>query len=142
MAVVSPVIRVEGLSKSFGAIQALRSMQLVGYAGKVHAVMGENGAGKSTLMKLLSGVYQPDSGTIQLHGQTVGFSHPRDARRAGISTIFQEFSLLPNLSVAENLFLGRENENGRAVGAQAIRRRTAEALSALDMMIDHDRRVG
>ncbi|MEW9807881.1 sugar ABC transporter ATP-binding protein [Mesorhizobium sp. ZMM04-5] len=127
---------------SFGAVQALKAMQLVGHAGKVHAVMGENGAGKSTLMKLLSGVYRPDSGTIRLNGEVMSFDHPRDAQDAGISTIFQEFSLLPNLSVAENLFLGREVENGRTLSAGAMRRRTVEALAELDLRIDPDRRVG
>src|SRR5690606_19324216 len=107
MVAATPLIQVEGLSKSFGPVKALRDMRLTGHAGKVHAVMGENGAGKSTLMKLLSGVFRPDAGTIRLRGETVHFSHPRDAHHAGISTIFQEFSLLPNLSVAENLFLGR-----------------------------------
>ncbi len=142
MAAQSPLIAVDDLSKSFGAVQALKSMRLVGHAGKVHAVMGENGAGKSTLMKLLSGVFRPDSGAIRLNGEIVSFHHPRDAQHAGISTIFQEFSLLPNLSVAENLFLGREVEKGRALSARVMRERTQQALSALDLRIDPDRRVG
>lgn len=142
MAAANPLIEVDGLSKSFGPVQALRDMRLVGMSGKVHAVMGENGAGKSTLMKLLSGVFRPDAGTIRLRGDAVHFSHPRDARRAGISTIFQEFSLLPNLSVAENLFLGRPGEDGRAVGRLETRTRTIAALAALDLRIDPDRRVG
>ncbi len=142
MAALSPLIAVDDLSKSFGAVQALKSMRLVGHAGKVHAVMGENGAGKSTLMKLLSGVFRPDSGTIRLSGEPVSFHHPRDAQHAGISTIFQEFSLLPNLSVAENLFLGREVEQGRALSVRAVRQRTQQALAALDLRIDPDRRVG
>lgn len=142
MVAATPLIQVEGLSKSFGPVKALRDMQLVGHAGKVHAVMGENGAGKSTLMKLLSGVFRPDAGTIRLRGETVQFNHPSDAHHAGISTIFQEFSLLPNLSVAENLFLGRTGENGRAVGRGEMKARTVAALSALDLRIDPDRRVG
>ena len=142
MAATAPLIEVESLSKSFGAVRALQDMALAGYAGKVHAVMGENGAGKSTLMKLLSGVFRPDTGSIRLRGAEMAFHHPRDAQKAGISTIFQEFSLLPNLSVAENLFLGRERQDGRRLGVAEIRRRTREALAALDLRIDPDRRVG
>jgi len=142
MAAQSPLIAVDDLSKSFGAVRALKSMRLVGCAGKVHAVMGENGAGKSTLMKLLSGVLRPDEGTIWLSGEPVSFHHPRDAQHAGISTIFQEFSLLPNLSVVENLFLGREVEKGRALSAHEMYQRTKQALAALDLRIDPDRRVG
>ncbi|MEQ9573709.1 MAG: sugar ABC transporter ATP-binding protein [Nitratireductor sp.] len=142
MTATAPLIEVESLSKSFGAVRALQDMALSGYAGKVHAVMGENGAGKSTLMKLLSGVFRPDSGSIRLRGAEMAFHHPRDAQKAGISTIFQEFSLLPNLSVAENLFLGRERQDGRRLGAAEIRRRTREALAALDLRIDPDWRVG
>lgn len=142
MAAATPLIEVDGLSKSFGPVKALRDMRLVGCAGKVHAVMGENGAGKSTLMKLLSGVFRPDAGTIRLRGEAVHFSHPRDAHQAGISTIFQEFSLLPNLSVAENLFLGRIGGDGRALGRGDMRTRTIAALTALDLRIDPDRRVG
>lgn len=141
-AATHPIIEVENLSKSFGPVHALRQMQLRGYAGKVHAVMGENGAGKSTLMKLLSGVYRPDTGSIRLNGATMMFGHPRDAQKAGISTIFQEFSLLPNLSVAENLFLGRERENGRRLSGDEIHRRTSAALASLDLPIDPRRRVG
>lgn len=140
MAATEPVIEVENLSKSFGAVHALQEMRLSGFAGKVHAVMGENGAGKSTLMKLLSGVFRPDAGSIRLNGDPVSFGHPREAQKAGISTIFQEFSLLPNLSVAENLFLGREE--GRGLSNREIARRTAAALAELDLDIDPQRRVG
>jgi len=142
IAATEPVIEVENLSKSFGAVHALQQMRLSGFAGKVHAVMGENGAGKSTLMKLLSGVFRPDAGSIRLNGAAVSFDHPREAQQAGISTIFQEFSLLPNLSVAENLFLGREMEEGRRLSNREIARRTAAALAELDLHIDPQRRVG
>lgn len=135
-------IEVTGLSKSFGPVHALREMQLVGRAGQCHAVMGENGAGKSTLMKILSGVLRADSGTIVMNGSDLRLHHPRDARRAGISTIFQEFSLLPNLSIAENLFLGREQDDGKALTKWQMRERTANALAVLDLSVDPDRRVG
>lgn len=137
-----PLIEAEDLSKSFGAIRALDGMQLRGYSGRIHAVLGENGAGKSTLMKLLSGVYKPDRGGIKLSGQDVQFAHPRDAQKAGISTIFQEFSLLPNLSIAENLFLGRERENGRRIPRHELAKRTNAVLRTLKLDLDPDRRVG
>jgi len=135
-------VEVRGLSKRFGATQALINMNLTGTPGQVHAVVGENGAGKSTLMKVLSGVYKPDSGTLSIAGKALRFAHPRDAQNAGISTIFQEFSLLPNLSVSENLFLGREHQNGRLLARREIEQRTRDALATLDLRIDPNRRVG
>lgn len=137
-----PHIQISGLCKSFGPVRALHRMELIGLPGKAHAVVGENGAGKSTLMKILSGVVRPDSGSIMLNGRNLILHHPSDARRAGISTIFQEFSLLPNLSVSENLFLGRERENGKSLSRSERRERAAKALRRLDLAIDPDRRVG
>ena len=102
------LISVHNISKSFGSTAALRSVSLQGHAGSIHAITGENGAGKSTLMKLLAGVYQPDSGTLQMNGQPLLLHSPAAARAAGISTVFQELTVLPNLTVAENLLLGRE----------------------------------
>lgn len=96
------------ISKSFGPVQALSDVSLALKPGSVHAVLGENGAGKSTLMKIISGVFPPTSGTLKIAGETMEWSRAEQARAAGVSTIFQEFILLPNLSVAENLFLGRE----------------------------------
>lgn len=102
------LLDVEEITKSFGPVQALRGVSLQLKPGSVHAVLGENGAGKSTLMKIISGVYAPTSGRIRVDGTEAQWSGADQARAAGISTIFQEFILLPNLSVAENLFLGRE----------------------------------
>ncbi|WP_163851858.1 sugar ABC transporter ATP-binding protein [Pseudooceanicola aestuarii] len=132
----SPLIKVSGLSKAFGPTQALTDMQLDGRAGEIHAVMGENGAGKSTLMKILSGVHRLDSGDIRLDGKPVSFATPRDAQDAGISTIFQEFSLLPNLSVQENLFLGKR---GLTTSAQRIR--CLEVLTRLKLNVPPERVV-
>ena len=96
------------ITKTFPGVRALDEVSFGCARGEVHALCGENGAGKSTLIKILGGVYQPDSGTIRLDGREVAFSHPIAARRAGISIIHQELSLLPNRSVAENIFLGIE----------------------------------
>ena len=96
------------ITKTFPGVRALDEVSFACGRGEVHALCGENGAGKSTLIKILGGVYQPDGGTIRLDGREVAFSHPLAARRAGISIIHQELSLLPNRSVAENIFLGVE----------------------------------
>src|SRR5579884_88174 len=104
----APLLRMAHISKSFPGVQALRDVQLAVRQGEIHALMGENGAGKSTLMKILAGVYHPDAGSIELDGQTVVIDSPRQARALGISIIHQELNLAPNLSVAENIVMGRE----------------------------------
>jgi ABC-type sugar transport system ATPase subunit len=97
-----------GISKRFGPVQALRDVSLTVRAGTVHALVGENGAGKSTLMKILAGVYQPDAGTVEIHGQATTFANPAEAIDAGVSMIYQELDLAEHLTVAENIFLGAE----------------------------------
>jgi len=104
----APVIEMRGITKSFPGVKALRGVSFSAYAGEVHALAGENGAGKSTLMKILSGVYRPNDGAIVVDRKERHFKHPLDAIEAGISVIYQEFSLLPERTVAENIFLGRE----------------------------------
>lgn len=103
-----PLVQMTSISKSFGGIAALENVDLQLLPGSVHALMGENGAGKSTLMKILAGVVQPDSGVIRKNGQILRVTSPREALDAGISTVFQEHSLLANLSIAENMYLGKE----------------------------------
>ena len=103
------LISLEGISKSFPGVQALRDVSLACAAGEVHALLGENGAGKSTLMKILAGAERPDTGRIVVEGKPVRFGSPRDAQDAGISIIYQEFNLLPELTVLENIYLGREH---------------------------------
>ncbi|MFD3474723.1 sugar ABC transporter ATP-binding protein [Streptomyces sp. NPDC058695] len=105
------VLTVRGLSKSFPGVRALDGVDLALHAGEVHALIGENGAGKSTLIKVLTGVYRPDAGDITFQGRPVSFATPLEAQNAGISTIYQEVNLIPLLSVARNLFLGREPRN-------------------------------
>jgi inositol transport system ATP-binding protein len=103
-----PFLRMSGISKRFPGVQALDDVGLEVSSGEVHALLGENGAGKSTLLKILSGAQQPDSGSISLAGEPVVLASPQDAQRLGIVTIYQEFTLAPNMSVAENVFIGRE----------------------------------
>ncbi|MFE0130275.1 sugar ABC transporter ATP-binding protein [Streptomyces sp. NPDC059037] len=103
-----PVLAVQGLSKSFGAVRALHDVSLELYAGEAHALAGENGAGKSTLIKTLAGVHRPDAGGLSLDGRPVVFHGSGDARDAGVAVIYQEPTLFPDLSVAENIFMGRQ----------------------------------
>lgn len=105
---VRPVLEARGIVKSFPGVRAVDGVSLVIYPGRVHAVLGENGAGKSTLMSILAGVIPPDSGTVLLDGRPVRFSSPRQAQEAGIAIIFQELSIVDVLTVAENIYLGRE----------------------------------
>jgi ABC-type sugar transport system ATPase subunit len=102
------VVQMQGISKRFPGVQALKDVDFAVERGQIHALLGENGAGKSTLMKILSGLYRPDKGRIFFLGKEVEFHNARDALNAGVSTIYQELLLCPNLRVAENIFLGRE----------------------------------
>lgn len=130
-----PVLRAVGIWKRFGAVQALQDVSLDLYAGEVLGLVGDNGAGKSTLIKVLSGVYSPDRGTIELDGRPVRFSSPRDARAAGIETIYQDLALAENIDVAGNIFLGREMGYGWGVLRVLARRRMeAEASRVLDRL--------
>jgi ribose transport system ATP-binding protein len=128
----APLLEMEGISKSFGTVAALSGVSLRVFPGEVHALMGENGAGKSTLMKILSGAYQAEpGGTIRIEGQPVVIDGPLAARRLGIATIYQELSLAPNLSVAENVLLGRETARGGFVDRRAMMRACAPVLERL-----------
>lgn len=116
----SPVLEMRNVSKTFGVVKALTDVQLTLYAGEVHALMGENGAGKSTLMKILSGAYRPDPGAeILIDGKPINITGPISSRDAGVSIIYQELSLAPNLTVAENMYLGREIARGGVVDKAA-----------------------
>ncbi len=118
-----------GISKAFPGVQALQSVDLELHAGEVHAVVGENGAGKSTLMKILAGVYRADGGTIRLGSQPIVNDSPRQALERGVSMIHQELNLAPNLTVAENVFLGRAPTRGGIIDWRRLYA-DAEALSA------------
>jgi galactofuranose transport system ATP-binding protein len=131
-----PVLTMTAISKSFPGVRALDGVDFRLFPGEVHALMGENGAGKSTLIKVLTGVYGIDSGTISLGGEHVAFSGPMQAAAAGVSTVYQEINLLPNLSVAENVFIGREPRRFGAVRWGEMRRRARALLARLDLDID------
>jgi ribose transport system ATP-binding protein len=128
-----PVLQMRGIAKSFFGVTVLSGVDLDCRRGEVHAVLGENGAGKSTLMKILAGVYQADEGTIELDGEPVQFGHPRDAQLKGVSIIYQEFNLLPERTVAQNIFLGREPRRRRIVDNRAMELETSRLLADLDV---------
>lgn len=136
------IIEMQSISKAFGPSRVLRDVTLRLRAGSVHALMGENGAGKSTLMKILAGVQLCDEGRILKDGKPLHLPSPREALAAGISTVFQELSLLPNLTIAENMFLGREPllRDGR-LDRRRMRAETAAALAELDLKLDPDQLV-
>ena len=98
-----PFWRMHGISKHYGGVRALENVELTVERGRIHAVLGENGAGKSTLIKIISGVVRPDSGMMEIEGRPVRFAGPADAMRSGVVSIFQELSLVPDLTVAENI---------------------------------------
>ena len=104
----APLVRVAGMTKSFGGVRALRGVSFEVRAGEVHALLGENGAGKSTLIKILSGVHSFDSGAIEIDGEPMIFSSPAESRKAGIAVVYQDLSLVESLSVGANLMLNRE----------------------------------
>jgi monosaccharide-transporting ATPase len=131
-----PVLEVSGIHKRFPGVRALADAGLRLFPGEVHTLMGQNGAGKSTLIKVLTGVYQPDAGTILLEGRPVQPRSTQDAQRLGISTVYQEVNLCPNLSVAENIFIGRYPRRFGMVDWRAMRAQAAELLARLQVHVD------
>jgi erythritol transport system ATP-binding protein len=133
------VLVAESISKSYGGVQALKDVTFTAYRGRVNVLVGENGAGKSTLMKILSGSEQPTTGEIRIDGVPTGLGSPRAAMAAGIGIIHQELSLFPNLSIAENMFAGRElRRSGGLVDFAAERDRAREVLTRLSQKLDPD----
>jgi galactofuranose transport system ATP-binding protein len=130
------LLNARGVTKSFPGVKALADVQFTVRRGEVHALMGENGAGKSTLIKVLTGVYQRDSGEMLLNGRSVSPTSPRDAESLGISTVYQEVNLVPFLSVAENICLGRQQTKFGFVNWPHMRRRAEAALAKLGINID------
>jgi ribose transport system ATP-binding protein len=126
-----PLLCLSGVTKRFFNVVALESVSFDVRYGEVHAVCGENGAGKSTLMKVMSGVYAPDDGSLSLDGESLRFASPREAQAHGIAMIHQELNLVPHLSVAENIYLGREPSRGWLVDRRKLR---ADAQACLDRL--------
>ncbi|WP_394517348.1 sugar ABC transporter ATP-binding protein [Pantoea sp. SGAir0175] len=135
-------LEAEGISKFFPGVKALDNVSLRIKPGSVHALMGENGAGKSTLMKCLIGMYRPDKGTIRIKGEPVQFQDTMDALRSGISMIHQELNLVPYMTVAENIWLGREPMKYGFVDHGKLNQQTQELLNKLNIRLKADRLVG
>ncbi|MGC4073145.1 MAG: sugar ABC transporter ATP-binding protein [Nibricoccus sp.] len=139
----TPLLQMRGIGKRFPGVVALAGVDLTVRSGEIHALLGENGAGKSTLIKVLTGVYQMDDGQILLDGKSVRPATPKDAEAAGISTVYQEVNLIPALSVAENIGLGRQPGKLGFLNWGALRRHAREVLARLDLRsIDVDAELG
>ena len=138
-----PALEMRGISKRFPGVVALDRVDFSVRGGEIHSLIGQNGAGKSTLMNILSGVYPADDGEILIDGKSVTIAHPREALRRGIGTVYQELSLLPNLSVADNIFLGREAGNGFVIDERVIVDEARAVLARLgETGIEVTERVG
>ncbi|AYD02317.1 sugar ABC transporter ATP-binding protein [Neorhizobium sp. NCHU2750] len=133
-----PLIDARGLSKTFGIVEVLKDISLTVRAGEVHAIIGENGAGKSTLMKILAGNHQPTRGEMVMDGRSVSFAGPVDAENHGIVLVHQEILLAPDLTVAQNIYLGRELGKGMVVDDRAMREGARQAIADLGGNIDPD----
>jgi monosaccharide-transporting ATPase len=142
MTATEPLLVMEGVTKSFPGVRALQGASLRVGRGEVHAVMGQNGAGKSTLIKILTGAYRRDAGTITLDGQPVDFHSPQQAQAGGVSTIYQEVNLVPFRSVAENVFLGREPTRLGMIDRRRMHREAGELLERLGVHVDVARPLG
>ncbi|MEZ5670327.1 MAG: sugar ABC transporter ATP-binding protein [Alphaproteobacteria bacterium] len=135
------LLTVRGLTKRFPGVVALAGVSLSVGRGEVHALLGENGAGKSTLLKILSGAQQQDEGEIRFDGQPVRIANPVAAQQLGIVTIYQEFNLVPHLTIAENVYIGREPRRGPFIDWRRMQRDTAEILARIGLPLDPGRTV-
>src|SRR5215468_3543749 len=122
----TPLLEVRNLTKTFPGVPALSSVDFTMYPGEVHAVLGENGAGKSTLIKVITGIYEKESGIISLQGKEITPKNPREAQLLGISAVYQEVNLVPTLSVAENIFLGRQPKRWGVIDSGTAVRKAQE----------------
>src|SRR5437763_9020026 len=130
------LLETRGLAKNFPGVKALQGVDFTVRRGEVHALMGENGAGKSTLIKVLTGVYPRDGGTVRLDGVEISPPSPKAVEALGVSTVYQEVNLVPHLSVAENICLGRQPTRFGVVRWRAMARRAEAALARVDLTLD------
>ncbi len=137
-----PLLAMRGIGKRFPGVVALNGVDFSVRAGEIHALLGENGAGKSTLIKVLTGVYAPDAGEILLNGRRVAPASPKEAEACGISTVYQEVNLVPSLSIAENIMLGRQPGRAGLLNWRALRRRARAALARLEIECDVEAELG
>ncbi|MCY7420078.1 MAG: sugar ABC transporter ATP-binding protein, partial [Chloroflexi bacterium] len=131
----APVLEMRGVSRAFGSTQALADVSIALHGGEIHALLGENGAGKSTLIKIMTGVQQPDTGDILIDGQPVRVASSQDAQRLGVAAIYQEPMIFPDLSVAENIFIGHR-DRVHIVDRRRMRREAQEVMARLDVSLN------
>ena len=137
------MLKLTGISKGFPGVQALKSVSLEVKPGEIHGLLGENGAGKSTLIKIVAGAYTPDQGEMTFDGAPARWSSPREAKRHGVHVVYQEFVLFPQLSVAENIFVGHELRNRLGIVDHArMRREAGQLLARLGVSLDPRASVG
>ena len=134
------LLKLRGIEKSFPGVKALKNVDFTLRKGEIHALMGENGAGKSTLIKILTGVYPKDDGEISIEGKSVSIHSPKDAQENGISTVYQEITLCPNLTVAENMFIGRKKE--KWVNHKSYEKKADEQLKSLGIPVKGSKQLG
>lgn len=136
-----PVLQLKNIHKRFPGVYALRNVSIDIYPGEVHALMGENGAGKSTLIKVISGVYQPDEGEIYSNGEPIVMETPAQAIKENISVIYQELNLAPNLSIAENIYLGNLPVKGKRVDYHKLYEDSQKVMEELQLDLDVQMKV-
>ena len=136
------ILTMKGIDKSFPGVHALDNVDLEVRKGEVHALMGENGAGKSTLMKVLTGIYSKDAGTITYEGREVSFNNPREAQDAGIVIVHQELNMMNHLTVAQNIFIGREFMNGILINDSKMNEESRKLFEQLGIDIDPTEKMG
>lgn len=134
-------VEVQGIKKRFGGVQAIKNIDLKLAQGEIHAIVGENGAGKSTLMKILSGAYIKDGGSIKIFGKETAIGHPKMSKNLGIGIVYQEFSLVPSLSIAENIFLDRISNKAGFINYKKLNTQTSEIISQFGFKIDPKTKV-
>ena len=131
-----PMLELSGIHKAFAGVKALTDVGLRLFPGEVHTLMGQNGAGKSTLIKVLTGVHEPDAGKIELDGRAIAPASTLEAQSLGISTVYQEVNLCPNLSVAENIFVGRYPRRFGRIDWKSVHAQSKQLLQQLQIDID------
>ena len=136
------IVVMKDIYKSFPGVQALENVEFTLRRGEIHALVGENGAGKSTLIKILTGVEQPDTGTIMVDQQTISIKSPQHAQALGISTVYQEVNLCPNLTIAENILIGREPKKWGSINWKAMNAQARQILKRLDIDLDVTQTLG
>lgn len=142
MDATKPILEMKNISKSFGPVNALHGVDFDLRPGEVHALMGENGAGKSTMMKILTGIYSKDDGAVTLDGTETDFKVPKDAQDAGIAMVHQELSMMNHLTVAQNIFIGREPRKGLIIDDAQMNRDAADLFDRLNISIDPKATMG